>query len=87
MFKLQSHVKAPKARRKGGLPTQAEQTAFQAYQSAYRRIYSQALTQGTFDPENRAMAFLSPSGNVVTVAGKARCKELTRQLKFRMEVT
>ncbi len=87
MFKLQSHLKAPNARRKVGTPTGAEQTAFRAYQTAYRRVYGHVLTQGGFSVDSRAMQFLDPSGHAVTIAGAARCKELTRQLKFRMEVT
>lgn len=83
MFKIQSHIKPPKIRRRWDEPKDAESRAFDAFIDAYKAAHNCKLTRGMFDPESRIQVF---HGQTFTEAHSAtRCKALTRQLKFRKE--
>lgn len=81
MFKIQSHVPVPKLRRSHGSPTASEQGMIDGFMRAYRLTHGCALTLGAFDIESRVQVFHGPA---ITLAHTPRrCKELTKQLKFR----
>lgn len=72
-YKLQSHVKPPKARKPKACPFKA---AFDEYAEAYKSVYGVSPSSYT----------ISPGGEFIRIGASAgvslsRLKELTRQLK------
>lgn len=83
MFKIQSHIKPPKIRRRWDEPKDAEAKAFDAFIAAYKIAHNCTLRKGSFDAQSRIQVFHGPT---FTEAHSAtRCKALTRQLKFRKD--
>ncbi len=80
MIKLQNHIKPPKARRKHDQTSASEQKAFEAYQSAFRRVYGCRPVLTHFDAESRVATFETPTHNVIALTAR-RCKEVTKQFK------
>lgn len=68
-------------RRKTGDPTKTEEGMFAAYERAYKQAHGCTVRRTHFDSESRAATFDGPAFTIVATA--RRCKEMTKQLKFR----